>query len=293
MAKSPCSLLITDLDNTLWDWVEIWSSSFRALLAETVRISGLSAEVLEAEIKVVHQKHGTSEYAFVLEELPSLHALHPGANLRVIYQQALDARRAARNAACVLYPGVRETLDRARATGAVVVGYTESMAFYTSDRLRRTGLDNVIDVLYSSPDHDLPSGMTPTQLRRHPAEHYEHRLTVHRHTPRGAGKPNPAILLSIIEEMGGHPKSSAYVGDALLKDIVMAQQARVPDVWAKYGESRSKEGYEQLKRVTHWSPSAVKTEQGVTATTVGPTYTVESFAELVDHFEFGGPASIR
>ena len=34
-------LLVTDLDNTLYDWFDIWHSSFSALLEEVARISGL------------------------------------------------------------------------------------------------------------------------------------------------------------------------------------------------------------------------------------------------------------
>lgn len=44
-------LLVTDLDNTLYDWFEIWHSSFSALLAEVVSISGLPAEVLERDAR--------------------------------------------------------------------------------------------------------------------------------------------------------------------------------------------------------------------------------------------------
>jgi phosphoglycolate phosphatase len=282
------SLLITDLDNTLWDWVEIWRSSFAALLEETMRISGLSLEVLEAEIRAVHQLHGTAEYAFVLEELPSLKALHPGANLRKVYATALDARRAARNEACVLYPGVRRALEQIRASGVAIIGYTESMSFYTSDRLRRTGLDDVIDIVYSSPDHDLPSGMTREQIRRHPAGHYQHRLTVHRHTSPGSAKPNAAVLRSIVEDMAGEIRTTVYVGDSLLKDVAMAQEAGVTDVWARYGESRVKDGYEQLRRVTHWTPADVEREKAITGREISPRYSVDSFEELLQFFQFGG-----
>jgi hypothetical protein len=43
------SLLITDLDNTLFDWFGIWHASFSAMLDKTVELSGVPREVLEAE----------------------------------------------------------------------------------------------------------------------------------------------------------------------------------------------------------------------------------------------------
>ena len=66
------TVLITDLDNTLFDWFETWYNSFNAMLESVVDISGISRETLIPEIKAIHQKHGTAEYAFLLEEIPSL-----------------------------------------------------------------------------------------------------------------------------------------------------------------------------------------------------------------------------
>jgi phosphoglycolate phosphatase len=54
--------LITDLDNTLFDWVELWLNSFSSMLDSIVDISGIPKEQLIPEIRDVHRKHGTSEY---------------------------------------------------------------------------------------------------------------------------------------------------------------------------------------------------------------------------------------
>lgn len=111
------SVLVTDLDNTLFDWFDIWHTSFSAMLDEIVRISGLPVEVLEREIKAVHEKHGTSEYAFLIEELPSLVAKHPSQNVMEVYEPAIEAYRQARRSRLVLYPSVRETLEHIKASG--------------------------------------------------------------------------------------------------------------------------------------------------------------------------------
>lgn len=66
------SVAITDMDNTLYDWVEIWYRSFSAMLEHLVKESGIDQDTLEKEIRAVFQQHGTSEYAFVIEELTSL-----------------------------------------------------------------------------------------------------------------------------------------------------------------------------------------------------------------------------
>src|SRR5215212_6370741 len=63
--------VILDLDNTLFDWVEIWYKSFSAMLEQLVQRSGIEQEKLLSDFKAVFTRHGTSEYAFAIEELES------------------------------------------------------------------------------------------------------------------------------------------------------------------------------------------------------------------------------
>lgn len=90
-----------------------------------------------------------------------------------------------------------DTLHALKDKGTLIVAYTESMGFYTNDRIRRLELDGVIDFIYSPEDHDLPPGMSPDQIRKYPAEHYELKRSKTRHTPKGEIKPNRQILLEI------------------------------------------------------------------------------------------------
>src|SRR5271167_4741740 len=127
MRSSEISVVITDLDNTLFDWVEIWFRSFTALVDRLVKDSGIEREQLLDEIRDIHQRHGTSEYAFLIEELPSLKALHPDDDLVQLYDGAIHDFRKARKASLRLFPGVIETLRKLKRQGVLIVGYTESM----------------------------------------------------------------------------------------------------------------------------------------------------------------------
>src|SRR5216684_7039454 len=98
------SVLITDLDNTLYDWVDVWYKSFRAMLDRLVRDSGVSKDVLLPEFKAIHERHRTSEYAFSIEELPSLIKRYPGENLLEKFDGAIQAFRSARKESLRLYP---------------------------------------------------------------------------------------------------------------------------------------------------------------------------------------------
>jgi FMN phosphatase YigB (HAD superfamily) len=277
------SVVITDLDNTLFDWVDIWYQSFSAMLDRLAQDSKISREQLELEFKAIHQKYGTSEYAFSIEELPSLIAKHPGEDLAKKYEAAIRAFRDARKQALRLYPSVQDTLETLKDKGCLIVGYTESMVFYTSYRMRKLGLDRLLDFLFSPPDHEVPDNIK----RFYPPDTYELRRTVSDHTPIGELKPNPRILLQILQKIGAEQSEVVYVGDSLMKDVVMAKQAGVTDVWAKYGAADKRQEYELLRRVTHWTDEAVAREKATKHEDVKPSVVLEkSFGDILQLFQF-------
>lgn len=230
------TLLITDVDNTLFDWVDIWYRTFRVMLDRVCAISGFSEEELYPSIRKVHQKYQTSEYAFLLEEIPELRARY-GSNTMEVLAPAVQAFRVARRDALLLYNGVEDTLKQLKSQGVTIVAYTESQEFYTQYRFRKLGLDKLVDYLYSPPDHELPISDVRA-LRKYPEEKYRMELTEQRYTPPGEVKPNPHILSVILDDVKVPAERALYVGDSKMKDITMAQDAGVLDAWAKYGQAQ-------------------------------------------------------
>jgi FMN phosphatase YigB (HAD superfamily) len=286
-ARPTVEVLILDLDNTLFDWVDIWYRSFKPMLDSLVAETGASEEQLKGEIKKVHQKHGTSEYAFLFDELPTLKKKAGDADVKVVFQKSIEAYREGRRSSLALYPGVLETLEAAKDAGTLLVGFTDSRAFYTRYRLRKLGLDRILDYLYSPPDHGLPPGKKAEDIRKYPTEHYEFRRTVHKVTPEGVRKPSKQLLEQIMKEVGVTPSQVAYVGDSLMKDISMAQDAGVLDIYAQYGASQDRSEYEFLRDVTHWTPEEVQREKDLKRTDVNPTIVLKNgFEELLTACRF-------
>jgi phosphoglycolate phosphatase-like HAD superfamily hydrolase len=122
MSEISKRVLITDLDNALFDWVDLWHTCFTAMMNKIVEISGISLDDLKPEIRMVHQRHGTSEYSFLLEELPSLARKYSGINLVDAFQPAIEAYRVTRRNKLLLYPTVAETLLKINGSGSAVVG---------------------------------------------------------------------------------------------------------------------------------------------------------------------------
>ncbi|MEM1398024.1 MAG: HAD family hydrolase [Pseudomonadota bacterium] len=275
--------LITDVDNTLLDWIEIWSASFSAMFSELNTFGLADEEELKAQIKRIHQSHGTSEYAYLLEELPAL-ASKTAEQKREIISRANGAWSDARHHATKLYPGVRETLVELKSRGFRVIAFTESFGVYTAYRFRECDLDGVVDVLYSPEDHFVSTSEFAMLSHSHSDAHVLENTEL-RHTPAGVTKPSPDILRSILAENDASNENAFYVGDNLMKDIAMAQQVGVPDFHAMYGHAQHRDEYELLKQVTHWPDRVVELEEKTNLeNTVLPTYTLtKGFHELLGY----------
>lgn len=282
------SVLITDLDNTLFDWFDIWCSTFIPMLNRASEISGISKEQLIKEIQPIHEKHGTAEYAFVLQEVPSLLEKYGSPeNVSVALNDAIHAARRSRIKHLKLYKGVYDTLSELRAKRVKVIAYTESKQWYTQYRLKRFGLDHFIDHVYSPEDHEVVH-LTADQRKEF---HFEH--TKFSHTPAGELKPNPELLLRIIKSQKLDKNQCVYIGDSELKDINMANSAGVTSVFAKYGTGHFSDerlaNYDLLRQVTHWSKEEVKAEQELKESSeehYKANFTVDNFAELLNIIDF-------
>lgn len=258
------------------------------MLSEVQKISGVPIDILKSEIRKVHQKHGTSEYAFLLEELPSLQRFCDGENVNEVFKPAIEKFRVARGRSLRLYPTVSETLDTLASRRVKIVAFTESMAFYTNYRIRKLSLDERINILFSPRDHDLPRGLSADDLRKYPAVNYTLKRTTHKYTPKGKFKPDVNILKAIIEDIGISSDECVYVGDSLHKDIAMAEDLGIDHAWAKYGVAQKRPEYELLREVTHWSDIDVEREREVANRTVKPSIVLErTFSEILDNFDFG------
>lgn len=280
------SVLITDIDNTLFDWFDIWCATFKPLLKKAAEISRVPEKKLISEIRPVHQKHGTAEYSFVLEELPSFLKLYGGReSINRELDDAIHAARSNRIKHLKLYKGVYDTLAELRTRRVKVIAYTESKEWYTKYRLKKLGLDYFIDTVYSPGDH----ANLPIDDDHRTKINFEN--TKFLHTPEGELKPNPQLLLDIIKASGVKKEDCVYIGDSEIKDIDMAHEAGVTSVFAKYGTLHFDErpdDYDLLRDVTHWTDEDVERERHLkeNARHHKADFEVENFGELLNIFEF-------
>jgi phosphoglycolate phosphatase len=113
-------------------------------------------------------------------------------------------------------------------------------------------------------------------------------VTEHRHTPPNEYKPNPQVLLDILRDVGARPDETVYVGDSLLKDVSMAQDAKILDAHAAYGVAQNTDAYALLRRVTHWRDEDVARERAAMKPgNIVPTIKLsEELSDLSKYVEF-------
>jgi hypothetical protein len=231
----------------------------------------------------VHQKHGTSEYSFLIEELPSLEPFLNGKPTIEVFKEPIESYRQQRRKHLKLYPTAAETLLKIKGRGACIIGYTESMAFYSNYRMRRLGLDGVLDYLFCPEDHLLPGGLSPDDVRRYPAQHYELKYTKQKYTPKGSKKPDTEVLDAIIDDLKLSKAACVYVGDNLLLASMSVIIYLKTSPWHSIVEltmrgqsteqAHKRPEYKLLQEVTHWTPEEVQKEQKIKERDhVNPTY---------------------
>jgi FMN phosphatase YigB (HAD superfamily) len=274
----PQKLLITDLDNTLYDWVTFFTASFRSMASELTTVLDISEEILLEEFKIVHQRYGNSEQPFAVLELPSVQRKFANLSHDEILKKidpALHRFNSTRKRTLTLYEGVSETLSQIREAGVKIVGHTEAILANSYWRLRTLGVDGYFNRLYTLEGKDAIHISSESRWIDPP----EGFVTV---VPRDERKPNPRLLEDICRHEGAEPSSTYYLGDSLVRDVAMAKEAGVTAIWARYGTKYDPDCWTYLVRITHWTDDDVNREKSLKTKygSVIPDHAIDEFAQL-------------
>jgi len=287
--NSPCpeiSLVITDLDNTLYDWVGTWHKWFIEMIQYLKDKTGSSGDIIEIEFAKLHKRFQTVEFNYSLEEIePSISALSPHST-KEIYEEINKLYLDANLNFISLYSDVSHTLSKIKNMGALVIGFTESPKPFSLFRVKALKLDKFFDSIYG-PDIYFNSRI-PIPLI---SSDYDTSNIVFNKIPSGISKPNHTILDSILKDFNTSHTQAIYIGDSLIRDVSMAKSASVIDVWAKYGDSTNRPEYDILRRVSHWPKQKIERERVLSTSDIKPTYCLESsLGDILDFFNFVPPS---
>jgi FMN phosphatase YigB (HAD superfamily) len=254
-------LAVFDLDNTLYDWYASFLPAFYSMVDVATSILACDRDVLLDELRMVHVKHHDVEHPFSLLETETVQALIRRSDVAEVSRMldpAFHAFNKARKENLLLFPGVRSTLDELRAREISLVAFTDSTYFATLRRIRQLGLVSVFQHVFCR----AKSGSMPPFPT---TEANDGLNAITTELPANEAKPDPRVLLDIARIENTNPKSVAYIGDSISKDVLMAKNAGCFSIWAKYGVRRDPAMYERLVRISHWTDHDIKRERDFAA----------------------------
>ncbi len=271
--------LILDLDNTLYNWVDSFAPSFRAMVHVLARVTKYEENLIVESFRKVYKKHNTVEYAFAIQELDIWNEL--GWEKDKILHDAVKPARTAfsitRSKYSTLYPNVRETLYWAKEQGMLIIAYSVAPYYLAEGRLRAFKIDHLFSHLYTwyGYDVDYESGNLPQDI----VPRNKSRIPKIRRLDVSTIKPNPVGLFTLVEECKIDINYSYLVGDSLDKDIALAQKVGIVDIWARYGKNVLPQSIETLSKITHWSSGEEKRHERAQVEII-PTFTIDDFSEI-------------
>jgi phosphoglycolate phosphatase len=277
-------LVVTDLDNTIYNWVDFYVPSFLAMIQELSKLTGISQAELKASFKRIHEKYRTTEYTFAIQQLDVLQEINSGLDVKQIlrkYEPAIRAFRKTRKKTLRLYEGVKETLTEIHNQGKKIAGRTDALMFHAIMRLKQLGIEDLYDGIFAPPDHGFPPGTTPEDVRFYNnSMSYETKIPIRVELNPSIRKPDPRALLIVLDHFNAKPEETVYIGDSLLRDALLAQKCGIHDVYAEYGQKYDPKHYEELLKITYWPEEEIEKEGSPSITEVKPTFVLSCFSEL-------------
>lgn len=240
--------VVTDLDNTLYPWVDYIVPSLEAMVASLAATTGLPRIRIVQSLKAVYAQHESNEYPFAIQESDLFQPYERdfASFDALVIKPAQRAFKEARRRFLRPYPGVRAALERIRERGVNLIALTDAPRNAVELRLKMLELDGLFDAVYTLKGYDLPENVDPEIRRRDAAGHYRSAKTQVVELPRSAEKPSPDGLRRVLADFGLAGSEVVYVGDNPKKDMPLAQACGALGVWAEYGTYVSGEYRERL-----------------------------------------------
>lgn len=284
-------LIVTDVDNTLLDWVGFKSHAFPAMLEEVERITKIPYQKLLEESKIILTEKNMIEYPFVVQELPSVIEFCNHNIDKMIKEVANPSRAAFKDAAApflVPYRGVIYTLDTIKKNYPEIplVILTDAPTYVAMWRLTKTGILHYFNGVFGLQDPLLPIDKYNQRVKVESELLIKHLRKgsfafpgIVRALPDAYEKPNPKGLKTVLLEYDiEDPNEVLYIGDNLNKDIVIGKAVGVQTAWAKYGTILDPKDLEELHK---FSPDKNIQKHHLTKGIVEPDYVFDNFKEIL------------
>lgn len=273
-------VLITDLDNTLYNWVDYFARSFRAMIHALAEKSGTNEEVLIDACRQIFADNGSLEFPIdSVEQLGVFEDLskEKAATLRNAMHAA---RQGVRKKRLALYSGVRELLSWAVGEHVPVIAVTNAPIEVVIERFRQLQLHRYFSAV-AAPSIDPEraqqlmakftgvGGLFPVGSPGFPRVYA---------LAKNEMKPSSVAYQYVLKDWQLHGEIAFVLGDSLQKDLAPAAALGAKTIWAHYGAQVEPENMDTLLKITPWS--STKVEEAYSQE-FQADYTVDSASEVI------------
>lgn len=257
-------LFVTDIDNTIFDWVTYYVHAYMALLESVAEIIGCNTLDLAEESKKIFSTHGSIEYPFVVQELPSVNKKF-GKDIKAMLETAVNPSREIfldrAKEFLTPYKGVVETLANFKKNhpGVPIVALTDAPRYVAMWKLNKLGVLDFFDAVYGLADPKLPTDQEFGHIKVDQKILLKHlnrndfgfkgkiRILPDEYEKPGTRGLKMVLMDYALDEDPVAKKHVVWIGDNLKKDIGLGNKLGVCSFWAQYGTELDKKHMETLK----------------------------------------------
>lgn len=263
--------LILDLDNTLYSWMEAYVPSFLAQINYLEENTLVDKEVIKKDFKSVYKKYGSVEIPTAVFELGMWKTINlPPKTINRIQLEAMNLFFEEFSNNICLFPNVKETLKWAKENSFFIFGISDAFSYWIDFRIKCVDIGDLFETIYAVDDTKILNSNVISHLS--PIETI---ISL----PPDQIKPNTYVVDCLIKKYNFNKQNIYMVGDSIEKDIAMAKNAGIHDVWAKYGTLYHKGCGSLLRSITPWSKSKQQIEN-LSIKNIIPSFTIMDFGEL-------------
>lgn len=252
-------ILITDLDNTLYNFIDFYAPVFRGMIHAISKKLEIDEELLKEEFKKVYSIRGSLEYAFSIQEI-ELFKKYPNEKIQELIDLARGVMSRVRPVSLTAYDGVKETLNKLKKDGVYIAAVSNAPFYQAVKRLRQLHIEHLFDALVCWEGPIIPSdSITTKNIEDKQKKTTQTKISKVWQLPREKLKPNLFSYELLIKEFKVENKYSYVVGDSIPKDINPALELGANGIWAKYGENVIEKNLNTILEISNWDKDTINT----------------------------------
>lgn len=253
-------LIICDLDNTLFDWIDYFAPASKASILKASEVTGIPYEKLCEEYKEILDREESIEYPFVIQQLPSI-LQHYHFDFEKMLAECCEP---ARNEFTLTaypwlkpYPNVIKTLKALKETrpDAKLTVLTDAPLQVAIWRLYKLGILNYFDGIYGLENPKLPliqnNILVSKEVLFKNIDRWRYGFLGRlRELPNDYGKPNPGGFKNMLMDFNFekyNKRDIVFIGDNVYKDVQLCIDQKITSIWAKFGVNIEIENLDVLR----------------------------------------------